>query len=430
VVKTQSILYASLKPLVQLGAHLFFRKLVLLNGNNLPTNRPVIVVANHQNAMLDPVMLCQILPKQLHWLTRADIFKNPLVNKLLRSVNMLPVYRERDKVEDLHAINNQTFSTCNDRLHEHAVISMFPEGTHRGKKQLIPLKKGVARMALNAMADGMNDLCIVPIGLDYGNYYKYRTTLLVNVGRPIEVKRLLGDITDTARAQNVLLAEIRAALKQVMIDIEPNDMYEYVYGVEFLCYKMADTNDLGKQFNYYHRFVSCMNTQAKHLDAFAVLAKPYLNLQHKLHLYEQDFEEKGLSLGKSVLLVLGAIPALLGAIVFAPFYIFAESVTKKIVKDPLFSNSIRLSIWTFLAPVYMLLLGAAICWSEQSVWMLLPTIFVVMVLGWLAVQWWPLGKKFMHAMRCRKYVATGNKEYTTWLQTRQQLISWINQQMK
>lgn len=430
MVKTQSILYASLKPLVQLGAHLFFRKIELLNGNNLPTNRPVILVANHQNAMLDPVMLCQILPKQLHWLTRADIFKKPFVNKLLRGVNMLPVFRDRDRVEDLHAINNLTFSTCNERLHQHAIISMFPEGTHRGKKQLIPLKKGVARMALNALADGMDDLCIVPIGLDYGNYYKYRTTLLVNVGSPIEVKRLLKDESDTARAQNVLLAEIRAALKQVMIDIEPNDMYDYVHGVEVLCHKLEGSDDMGKQFKYYHRFVSIMNTQAKHLDALAVLAKPYINLKHKLHLHEQDYLEKGLFAGGYIALLLGAIPAAIGALVFGPFYLFAEAITNKIVKDPLFSNSIRISIWTFLAPLYMVLIGFMVCWWEHSIWMLLPTIFVLTVFGLLALQWWPVCKKFLHAMRCKKYAASGNEDFAAWLQTRQQLMDWIKQQMK
>ncbi|MBL0315430.1 MAG: 1-acyl-sn-glycerol-3-phosphate acyltransferase [Flavobacteriales bacterium] len=99
------------------------------------------LLANHQNAMLDPLMVCLASKNQLHWLTRADIFRKPSMNWLLRKINMLPVYRERDRVADLAKKTQETFDECYAGMKPNSVICIFPEGTHRGKKQLVPLKK-------------------------------------------------------------------------------------------------------------------------------------------------------------------------------------------------------------------------------------------------------------------------------------------------
>ena len=55
---------------------------------------------------------------------------------------MLPVYRERDKVEGMFDKNDQIFKECYARIASGAVIALFPEGTHRGRKQLFQFKKG------------------------------------------------------------------------------------------------------------------------------------------------------------------------------------------------------------------------------------------------------------------------------------------------
>jgi 1-acyl-sn-glycerol-3-phosphate acyltransferase len=127
----KSIHYEMLRPFVWSGIHFFFRRVVIAGAHRVPKNRPVIIVANHQNALLDPVVLCVSTTSQLHWLTRADVFKQPLVNRFLRRINMLPVYRERDRVANLHDRNNEIFQQCYTRLKDNAVIGIFPEGTHR-----------------------------------------------------------------------------------------------------------------------------------------------------------------------------------------------------------------------------------------------------------------------------------------------------------
>ncbi len=409
------------------GSKLFFKKIEVVNAENLPMNKPVILVANHQNAMMDPVMLCWMFRKQLHWLTRADVFKNPRVNKLLRSVNMLPVYRERDKVEDLHDINNKTFDESNRRLEHHAIMSMFPEGMHRGKKQLLPLKKGVARMAINAYNSGLHHVCVVPVGIDYENYHNYRTTMLVIVGKPINIESLLLQEPDQARAQNVLLTSIRSGLKKVMIDIEQDDIYEPTMAIEALCRKLSKSNSLLDQFSFFHKMVGIVNNKQEVRDKLKTCTNSYLQLQKSLKIEEKYFLEKGMSILKILVLTLAAIPSLLAILIYAPVYFLTEYIVKKIVKDPLFVNSIRICIWTFVTPVYLLLLGTIASLIAHSIWFMLPSIFCIFGCGIIALHWLPIRREFVQNKLCYTLQKEKNKDYNNWIETREELKNYITQ---
>ena len=64
-----------------------------------------------------------------YFLTRAAVFKKPLVAKLLNSVQMLPVYRIRDGWGNI-ANNNAIFESCTKLLHQGNAVAIFPEGSH------------------------------------------------------------------------------------------------------------------------------------------------------------------------------------------------------------------------------------------------------------------------------------------------------------
>ena len=212
-----------LRPFVWTGIHFFFRRVVVAGAHRVPQDRPVVMVANHQNALLDPVVLCISTNAQLNWLTRADVFKNPLVNRFLRRINMLPVYRERDRVADLHDRNNEIFSMCYERMKNYSIIGIFPEGTHRGKKQLVPLKKGLARLVIGAHEAGVRDLCILPVGLDYESFYEPQKNLLVKFGEPIEV-----DASERLKLWVVILIQHSGVSERPVEEVERREQLDDV----------------------------------------------------------------------------------------------------------------------------------------------------------------------------------------------------------
>jgi 1-acyl-sn-glycerol-3-phosphate acyltransferase len=354
---THSFVYACLKPWVKLGARIFFRRLEIVGLENFPEGKPVILIANHQNAMLDPVICCALIPRQLHWLTRADVFKKPLVNRILRNLNMLPVYRERDKVANLAGMNEKTFEVCYERLSQGAIVCLFPEGTHRGKKQLVvPLKKGLARLAMGAF-NHCPDLHIVPVGLEYSKFEGYATDLLVVVGKPTPVAEYAtlakGDLT---KAIACITNDQRTKLAEVMIDIEDETSYEALVSLKPWIDVLCDES-LALSFSVFQKTITSWEKD-KEQNVRSVLRFKELSELLKVQPIFTKHGALWYYLGAPILLLLALPYLLVGCAVFGPLYLFIERFVKRNVKDDLFYNSIRVSFWTFLSPVVMLIASA------------------------------------------------------------------------
>ena len=73
----------------------YFRKIAIHNLNNVPKDKPVLLLGNHQNALLDALLIATKCGRFAHFLTRAGVFQKPLVSNILKSLQMLPVYRVR-----------------------------------------------------------------------------------------------------------------------------------------------------------------------------------------------------------------------------------------------------------------------------------------------------------------------------------------------
>lgn len=67
-------------------------------------------------------------------------------------------------------------------------VGIFPEGGSHDRPDLLPLKAGVAIMALGALAkDPSCDVKIIPIGMNYFHAHKFRSRAVIEFGHPIEV---------------------------------------------------------------------------------------------------------------------------------------------------------------------------------------------------------------------------------------------------
>ncbi|MEN9812949.1 MAG: hypothetical protein RL479_1635 [Verrucomicrobiota bacterium] len=146
---------------------------------------PVILVCNHQNGLMDPLIHCGLMRQhQVHWLTRSDIFYHPVARFLMFSFNQMPIFRQRDRLPDIDARNRRIFEICVERLRCGAVIGLFPEGNHHGSKSIRPMKRGfVDLLDLGLKTDPtLARLQLLPVGLDYEQYDGFRRRLRYRVG--------------------------------------------------------------------------------------------------------------------------------------------------------------------------------------------------------------------------------------------------------
>jgi 1-acyl-sn-glycerol-3-phosphate acyltransferase len=177
------VLYQLLKGYARLAIHLYCVELRCNQTEWLQQKGPVLFAANHPNSFLDGVILTTLCDAKLYSLARGDAFKTPLMNKVLRSIHLLPVYRTSEGVENLEH-NYTTFKDCIQAFRDEELVLIFSEGRCENEWHFRPLKKGTARLAISAWQQGI-PLTVVPLAFNYSSFKKFGKAVHLSFGRPI-----------------------------------------------------------------------------------------------------------------------------------------------------------------------------------------------------------------------------------------------------
>ncbi|HYC28428.1 MAG TPA: 1-acyl-sn-glycerol-3-phosphate acyltransferase [Chitinophagaceae bacterium] len=134
------------------------------------STRPMILACSHPNSFFDALVMGAYHPRRMHFLARGDAFKNQLAAKLLRMLNMIPIYRLSEGKENLD--NNQhTFDECIEVFRNNGCVLIFSEGVCVNEWRLRPLKKGTARLAWMCWEEeGVKNMIVQPVGLNYHSF--------------------------------------------------------------------------------------------------------------------------------------------------------------------------------------------------------------------------------------------------------------------
>ena len=219
----KKIWYLFVKYYMRVGFAFYFKRIQVSGIKNIPKNKAVLFVANHQNALIDPLLIGALTPRELNFLTRSDVFSTPLIRALLSSVNMLPIYRIKDGLNSLSK-NEEVFQKCYSILNKKGTVLIFPEGNHNIKRRLRILSKGFTRIVFGALKQNPEqDIYILPIGINYTNATKYGSSLHLIYGEPIKV-----DQQGQSVQNSDLKKEVSESLKKLICHIEDLDHYDQI----------------------------------------------------------------------------------------------------------------------------------------------------------------------------------------------------------
>ena len=227
IIGQRSWKYAIVKSVAKMAFTLFYRKIHVDGRENVPDGGRLIFVANHQNALMDALSIIFFSNYQPVFLARADLFKNPLVAKVLNFLKILPVYRFRDGVENMGQ-NEDTFRMTSEVLASGGCIGIMPEGNHGDRKRLRILKKGVFRIAFGAEEayDFSLSVRIVPVGIDFSNTRRLMEELTVNFGKPLSVSDYFKLYSQhPQKGINAMKDDLSSSLSDLMIDIKDESNY-------------------------------------------------------------------------------------------------------------------------------------------------------------------------------------------------------------
>lgn len=178
--------YAVLSGLCRLVSRVFFRRIEIEGLDRLPSKGPLLLVSNHGNSLIDPMVLLAFVPRRLRFLAKSTLWDTAVLRPLLAMADPIPVYRRQDAGVDTSR-NVEAFARCWEALAEGEAIALFPEGKSHGEPSLQPLKTGAARIALDAEDHhGPLGTLIVPVGLIFEDRHAFRSRVLIRVGRPVD----------------------------------------------------------------------------------------------------------------------------------------------------------------------------------------------------------------------------------------------------
>ena len=167
----------------------YFRRIFYSSLRKVPLEKPLIFAGNHQNSFLDGILVGSYLTQPIHFLMRADMFRNKVASFCLRELNVSPVYRIEEGLENVHK-NLDTFKSIYEILKKNGNYVVFAEGICVQEKRLQRLRKGAGRMAFGAEELHGLDVNIVPVGVNYTYPAKFREEVLINFDDPFSIKEL------------------------------------------------------------------------------------------------------------------------------------------------------------------------------------------------------------------------------------------------
>ena len=228
------MLYAILKLIYKAGLQVFFRKFEVRNRHLMPDQGPLLVVCNHPNTFMDPIVTASLLRQPVFFIAKSTVFGSGFQNWMLRQMHLIPIHRREDNPNQ-PVSNDEAFAASFKALQQKKTLLIFPEGNSFNQRRLRKIKTGTARIALGAEADADYRLGvkILPVGLNYAAPTRFRSDVFVNVGEPIAVADYAAAYQQDGQAAVLALTEeIRLRLENLIIHTPTDEEDELARHIE------------------------------------------------------------------------------------------------------------------------------------------------------------------------------------------------------
>jgi glycerol-3-phosphate O-acyltransferase/dihydroxyacetone phosphate acyltransferase len=339
-----------LRALVRLVLKVFFREVEVAGAGRIPLGRPLVLIANHVNGLIDPLLLWGPLPVTPRFLAKSTLWKNPVVRPFLDLAGAIPVYRRQDEGSD-PGKNDETFSRSHELLAKGGALALFPEGTSHSDPALKPLKTGAARIVLEAERKVPNlGTRIVPVGLLFDAKQTFRSRVLVQVGEPLDpAPEIVLQTQDPVAAARHLTARIDEALKEVTLNYETWEDARLIaraadlYRHRALALPTRGTLAEGVAFRraFLEGYRDLRQSHPEKIAAAAEAVRDYDRLLRACGLRDDQVGAAYPSspvarfVGRSLLRLLVHLPlAAIGTVLNYPVYRLVGEIVKRAVRDP------------------------------------------------------------------------------------------------
>lgn len=432
------MIYKFFELLLKVSVRIYFKNKVITGRSNIPKGKPVLFVANHPGAFLDPIVIGSCAGRSLYYIARGESFKNRFSTWFFKKIHMIPVYRKEETPELTHK-NKAIFGACYEHFENGGSLMIFPEGTSKIEYRLRKVKSGASRIVLGAESKNNFELgiTIIPIGITYSNPMNFRTDVHVSFGKPITVQSYQNAYEeDSFVTAKLLTKDIEHAIKAEMLLIENRendkvfDQIQKVYFEEMI--NRFKTSDLtGNQK------LELQNTLVKAIDFFKIsapvlsnqlqqLLKEYFTKMIDIELKHPEFNKR-LVCGKSSIItnvtgLFTGLPLFLLGFIFNYIpYRISGILTDNFSQRDDFTGGLRLVIGTFSFLISYLIFGLVFIQFFRGLFTL-GLLFLIPFLGMFSLGYVRVFSALKSELFYRKMIATDNYSFKKLLELREDII--------
>ena len=212
------MLYRLLRGTAAIALRWYYADVAVQGRERVPAGGPLIILANHPNALIDPLLVGTTVDRRVLLTAKATLFEHPALALLLRAVGVVPLRRAKDEPRTgvaaaaTPARNAYAFQLVTAALRAQQVVLIFPEGISHDDPALAPLKSGAARMALQAHGEGVGRIRLLPMGLVFEAKERPDSRILVRLGETLDLDGWLGSraTADASELTELLETRLRA----------------------------------------------------------------------------------------------------------------------------------------------------------------------------------------------------------------------------
>jgi len=225
--------YAVVRGIGRFWLWFFFKDIDVVRADLVPASGPVLLCINHPNNLIDSLLVGGILPRKVHYLATAALFRNPLVARFLAACGAIPVYRKQDDPGKMDR-NADAFAACFRALEGGRLVGIYPEGTTHSESRVQRIRTGAARIALDYQAAGRGaPLVLIPVGITFEARKAFRGHVRVSFGEAIPLGAYAATYRDEpAKAVEALTTTIQWAMEAEILHVGRPERQELIRAVD------------------------------------------------------------------------------------------------------------------------------------------------------------------------------------------------------
>ncbi|KZF23755.1 hypothetical protein L228DRAFT_253014 [Xylona heveae TC161] len=253
-----------------------------------------------------------------------------------------------------HMDQSHVYQAVFDRLNQGGCVGIFPEGGSHDRPDLLPLKAGIAIMALGARANNA-DVQVIPVGLNYFRAHKFRSRAVIEFGDPVEIPEKLVEMYRKGRRREAIgevLNDVYKSLISVTLNCADYETLMVIQSARRLYAARNPKISLSQVIEINRRLLKGYNEHQgdpRIMRLFTAIDQ-YNRRLRQLGIRDHQVETARLSASRVLstllyrfgLLVVLSVGTLPGLVLFAPVFVASKIISDKKSKEALAASSVKL----------------------------------------------------------------------------------------